>query len=303
MPSRGGGISVWHGRFPPSTHSSSPSTSRDGIRDLSSCGPAIEEDVLEAGHQGQSRGCTDQSKKFGAGVSQFVQRFPPTKRSRARSRSLEDTGWASLVRDWTQGERDLLRAAWRPSTLNTYCQPWQRWVQWASSQSIEFSLPVPGDVARFLAFLHSSLHLSPASIKLHKSVVCTWIRPYVSSTISSHPVVLRMIKGSQTSCPKQETRQIWNIDQLRQWIVDNPPDTASFFQVSRHVAMLLLLASGRRVHDQTLLHISKDHFQRIDSDITFCPAFGSKTDSHSSPNRDAVCHPICRTSYGTQFIG
>jgi len=59
----------------------------------------------------------------------------------------------------------------------------------------------------------------------------------------------------------------------------NPPDRSSLFEVSRHVAVLLLLASGRRVHDLTLLSVDEDNFQDLGDSIVFWPEFGSKTDS------------------------
>ncbi|KAI5722316.1 hypothetical protein M8J76_006789 [Diaphorina citri] len=242
---------------------------------------AVEENILEVRDQSEGLGCPNQIENVTTGASRPVLGTPPTKCSRYSAGSLENTGWATLVNSWSSGEIGLLKGAWRPSTLKTYRQPWRRWVEWAESQSINPSRPSPADVARFLAFLRSSLNLSPASIKLHKSVICTWISPELSLATSSHPAVSRMIKGILASYPRKEERKIWNIDHLCQWIVSNPPDRASFFQVSRHVAMLLLLASGRRVHDLTLLHVSEAHFQRSPPNIIFWPAFGSKTDSYS----------------------
>lgn len=61
----------------------------------------------------------------------------------------------------------------------------------------------------------------------------------------------------------------------------NPPDSDSHFELSRYVTLILLLASGRRVHDLTLLHISERNMEKTDVSIIFWPIFGSKTDSSS----------------------
>ncbi|CAH0721711.1 unnamed protein product, partial [Brenthis ino] len=53
----------------------------------------------------------------------------------------------------------------------------------------------------------------------------------------------------------------------------------SLFDKSRRIALILLLASGRRLHDLTLLEVSKDKFIETENNITFWPRFGSKTDS------------------------
>lgn len=58
-------------------------------------------------------------------------------------------------------------------------------------------------------------------------------------------------------------------------------DESSIFQVSRHLALILLLASGRRVHDLTLLRIGKDKMTLNEKSVTFWPDFGSKTDRGS----------------------
>lgn len=268
--------------FPSPTFSSTGSTASElGLGSVPACRAEMGEDVLETCHKGQSYGCSDQTERAGSVPNQLDHRPPSSERPQPQIGGLESTGWATFVGSWSPSEQQLLSAAWRTSTLNTYRQPWRRWVQWASDNSIDYSLPRPAEVARFLAHLFSSLHLSPASIRLHKSVICTWISPDVSAAISSHPLILKMLKGIQSSCPKQETRRIWDVEQLKRWMVNNPPLSSSYFQVARHVSLLLLLASGRRIHDLTLLHISEEHFQRVSPDIIFWPIFGAKTDSEN----------------------
>ncbi|CAH1645624.1 unnamed protein product [Spodoptera littoralis] len=89
--------------------------------------------------------------------------------------------------------------------------------------------------------------------------------------------------------------KIWNIQDLLAWLETHPPDRESIFQVSRHVALLLLLASGRRIHDLTLLSISAENCIISERSVTFWPMFGPKTDGtrgrqsgwllHKSDNR------------------
>lgn len=262
-----------------SSHTTCPSASGDSNRHLPLDNSSLGENLLASGCQDQSSRRSHQAEKSPPHLDRSVNQQGATERARPSIGSMEATGWASHIATWSAKERDLLSTAWRPSTLKTYRRPWQRWVEWALSQNIDQARPRAPDLAQFLAHLHSNLHLSPASIALHKSVIATWVDPDISVAISSHPIVIRMLRGIQTSCPKQEERKIWDIELIQQWIIKNPPSESSFFQVSRHVAILLLLASGRRVHDLTLLHITERHFQRIPPDIVFWPAFGSKTDS------------------------
>lgn len=53
----------------------------------------------------------------------------------------------------------------------------------------------------------------------------------------------------------------------------------SLFDISRRTALILLLASGRRLHDVTLLEISSVKFISTENSVTFWPQFGSKTNT------------------------
>ena len=58
-------------------------------------------------------------------------------------------------------------------------------------------------------------------------------------------------------------------------------DNLSFFEVSRRTEVLLLLASGRRVHDLTLLKILRDFLVNLGDEIILWTVFGSKRDRAS----------------------
>lgn len=90
-----------------------------------------------------------------------------------------------------------------------------------------------------------------------------------------------MLKGIAASSAISSTRAIWDVSKLRLWMSAHPPSVSSFFEVSRHLALLLLLASGRRVHDLTLLKVNDSSLQIAHDSVTFWPMFGSKTDSSS----------------------
>uniref|UniRef100_A0A8D8VV93 Tyr recombinase domain-containing protein n=1 Tax=Cacopsylla melanoneura TaxID=428564 RepID=A0A8D8VV93_9HEMI len=120
--------------------------------------------------------------------------------------------------------------------------------------------------------------LSYSTILVHKSVVSNFADPSRAPILNNHPVVRQILKAiSLKRVP--ENREIWDVSTLYNWISNHPPCEGSHFEVSRHVALLLLLCSGRRVHDLTLLLTSSDRLQDLGDSIIFWPAFGSKTDS------------------------
>nr|CAI5845519.1 unnamed protein product [Callosobruchus analis] len=98
----------------------------------------------------------------------------PTTSSSVRIGSLENTGWASYLKDWTADGIALLQSAWRKSSLKTYHSAWTRWCRWAKTNNVDHNNPGANELARFMCFLHTELKLAPSTILIHKSVVCTF---------------------------------------------------------------------------------------------------------------------------------
>lgn len=81
--------------------------------------------------------------------------------------------------------------------------------------------------------------------------------------------------------PKVST---WDARVLITHLKDNTPCISSLYDVSKRTATILLLCSGRRVHDLSLLHIDSDHFVDNGDSITLHPVFGSKTSQDQNIN-------------------
>ena len=185
-----------------------------------------------------------------------------------------------MTNTWDPADRSLLLRSWKASSLATYQAPWKRWLCWSAFHGVPADNPSPIQLALFLSFLFRTERLSPATIRIHKSVVCTFANPENGPSLGNHPAVRHMLKAicTPTDLPP---REVWDVQILLEWIEAHPPNPSSFFEVSRHVALLLLLASGRRVHDLTLLSTSPTQFQDMGSSLVLWPSIGSKTDSAS----------------------
>lgn len=194
---------------------------------------------------------------------------------------MENTGWAAEVQNWTAIEKEVLRSAWRESTLKTYRPAWNSWRQWSLVNNVNTVRPTPGDLARYLIFLYNVKKLSPKTILVHKSTVATFIKPSDYDFLSNHPLVKKTIKAITSKSPPKNKATTWSVSELMEWLSKQIIDESNLFQVSQHVATLLLLASGRRIHDLTLLHITRDQLEVSQDQITLWPSFGSKTDSSS----------------------
>lgn len=188
-------------------------------------------------------------------------------------------GWSDSIANWSQEQLELLKSSWRPSTQRTYQVAWRRWLEWAKKNNVNFKRPEASQVAKFLADLYLVDNLSYNSILLHKSVVSTLCNADISDKISSHALVKHVLKAISLKRPIAHKPPVWNIDVLASYLSKCTIDEHNCFQVSRHAATLLVLCSGRRIHDLTLLNIDSNHCSKESDFIIFCPAFGSKTDS------------------------
>lgn len=199
--------------------------------------------------------------------------------SRDGARSLEVWGWSESLTGWNEDQIQLLKSSWRTSTLKTYKVAWDRWISWSKKFNLDPFHPTGPIVARYLADLHLIEKFSYNTILLHKSVVATLCNAEDAGRISSHTLVKHVLKSIALKKPVARKPPVWNIDALTSFLSSHNIDENNPFAVSRHTATLLLLCSGRRVHDLTLLLVDSDHCVDDGSNIILKPIFGSKTDS------------------------
>lgn len=193
--------------------------------------------------------------------------------------SLADTGWATLIDSWDDRQRSLLASGWRKSTISSYKPAWARWHRWCVTNNVNKNSPAPQDLAKFLTDLHLIEKLAYSTICLHKSVVSTFCPVSSGPPLSSHVIVRQALKAISLGRPSSSKAPIWDIKDLCKYLQDHMPDNTSLYEVSKRCAILLLLCSGRRVHDLTLLNLSRSKCVIQPDSVIFWPDFGSKTDN------------------------
>lgn len=244
------------------------------------CMPQMGESLLERGPQSESSGTPICNTKPRSELDRQGNQPTPTDGRGLTIGNLEGTGWPSEIDMWPKEYKDLLTQSWRKSTLKTYHSAWERWKTWAKDNKCQPIDPKPEQVAKYLCYLRMSQNIAPSTIMVHKSVICTFGNPLKSEEMAHNPLIKRIIKALSLERPKQR-KQIWNLDVILDWIDNSTVAENNLYEVSRHTALLLLLHSGRRVHDLTLLKISSDYMQcsEDNSSVILWPSFGSKTDS------------------------
>lgn len=188
-------------------------------------------------------------------------------------------GWSKNLIGWDDSQLNLLKSSWRPSTRKTYKVAWDRWISWNTKHGLNPFQPSGSTLAKFLADLFLKQNLSYNTILVHKSVVSTLCNTELAGYLSSHVLVKHVLKSIALAKPIQHKTLIWNVDALLSFLEKYKVDETNTFSISRHTAVLLLLCSGRRVHDLTLLDVDEEHFVDNNDHIVLWPKFGSKTDN------------------------
>lgn len=241
--------------------------------------PQMGESLLASGPQKASGSSPVHYPQLGKGFDRYRNESASAQNSRSYDGNMEMWGWEQALTDWTPEQKELLMASWRSSTKKSYLSAWKRWCSWASRNNIDYCSPSGSDLARYLSDLFQKENLSYNTILLHKSVVCTLSDPNRCINLGSHPMVVRILKSISIQKPKNIKPPVWDVDKVSSWLANNFVLDSTFYECLRRTACILLLCSGRRVHDLTLLSIDPELFTVTDHHVTFWPLFGSKTDS------------------------
>lgn len=287
------------------SHSSGFGAAKQGKRSLYYHSTTLGKDLLVSGSEITSPGTTNNDRET-FGMSNRYCNGPSSSASRPTDPSgLVSWRWGQQTCSWSERERQLLKTSWRQSTIQTYYPAIRRWFKWCDENRVNSYKPQLQQVARFLAYLHLQLHLAYNTILIHKSAIFTFCK--INSEQDEEQLLVRQIlKAIATAHPAKPKPPVWDAQVVLGWL-STPNDKITLFEVSRRTATILLLASGRRVHDLTLLRISDSHICISDDRIVLWPVFGSKTDSgqHRQSGWLLLKHPdpqICPVRWVKQLI-
>lgn len=261
----------------PKPHSSGLVALEQEQGSISARGSRMEQDILDARSDQQEQRTSDSHSTPGQGINRpyqetyHLQKFIdcPYKCGRL------GVGRFSryMVQSWKRFGKKLLEK-FDPRNIQSSIQ---RWITWCNENEIDPKDPKIPDLAYFLANLFINHNFAYSTILVHKSAIVTFCSGKSSTNLSSDFLVRQVLKGISTTKPKELRVKIWDANILLDWL-SKPLKDLSFLEISRRTVALLLLASGRRIHDLTLLKISKNFITNLRDQIILWTAFGSKTD-------------------------
>lgn len=261
----------------PNTESPKPSQYSD--RNLSTSGSSVAPSILAARLEISGVSGTIHNNPAGAETNRRSHGATSSKSQPDDPRNMEVWGWSTSLNNWETEQIKLLQSSWRPSTRKTYQVAWNRWLSWAKDCDEDPLNPTGSILAKFLADLHIKYKLSYSTILVHKSVVATLCNSETADSLSAHVLVKHILKSISLQKPITQKPPVWDIDKLVSFLLTTHIDDNNLFYTSRHTAALLLLCSGRRIHDLTLLAVDPDHYKLNSDSIVLWPTFGSKTDN------------------------
>lgn len=251
------------------------STSQQGTWKIPPSYTGLGSPILEGRPGVQSTTSTNGNQRSRGGPDRSDLRPSPTLHRSINTASLDGWGWGQMIANWTKEQKILLSGCWRQSTLNTYLPAINRWITWCAANNLNAGAPSPEDVAKFLADTFLSEGLSYKTMLVHKSAISTYCGQ--NDKIFSHFLVKSVLRAIQNAKPSTHKCPIWDPRQVFDWLINNTGNN-TLFEAARRTATILLLASGRRLHDLTLLKVSDSQYQDKGDTIRLWPSYGSKSD-------------------------
>jgi hypothetical protein len=193
----------------------------------------------------------------------------------------------------------LLQDAHRSSTRSVYESHWRCWVQWCSDQGLDPFSPSEIQLANHLAFMSSSLHLSPSALRVRRAAIRTTRRQLGLPALSCSSVVADVIKGAALRAARSPVRvPSWDLFLVLSFLRQapfEPLDAASWTDLSLKVVFLVALASGRRVSEvHGLSGLPADVAFEADGSmsLSFLPEFLAKNQTPGDPSPVLLIRPL-----------
>jgi hypothetical protein len=175
-----------------------------------------------------------------------------------------------------------LSQAWKFATKSQYEFAWSQWLRFVKHQPFPLD-PLRPPPPAFINYLQSLLSkdLKPATVATRKSALLTLMDSAAAGQIRANDQFQFFIQGMFKAQPSVQGASVWDaqpvLDKLSKYIF--PHSSPYFF--GRHLALLIQLFGGRRVHDLTLLTIHPTKLLFVDNQVWLQPNFGSKTDRYA----------------------
>jgi hypothetical protein len=178
-----------------------------------------------------------------------------------------------------------LSKAWKQATKSHYEYAWRRWCHYGRQQVCVVNPDSP-TVPQFVNYLQSILvskvnsrfNLRPSTVASRKSALLTLMNADAAREIRESVQFQKFMQGMFKAHPKVQGAAIWDAAVVLTKLSIYVFPRSSLYFLGRHIAVLIQLLGGRRVHDLSLLTIQPSQLLFVEDQVWLQPGFGSKTD-------------------------
>ena len=175
---------------------------------------------------------------------------------------------------------------------------WSRWIKWASDNHVSSTSPRSIQLANFLAYLFSVLHLSASSVRMHRSAVRTTIRQLGGPSLSSSTIsdLIRGVNASQASHPRR--MPLWDLSLVLAFLRSDPfrpQNNPSLRLLTLKACFLVTLATAfRSCEVHALSGLPADVSSETDGSMSvrYLPEFRAKTKSIGRNSPIIIIKPL-----------
>ena len=186
---------------------------------------------------------------------------------------------------------DLVQHAHRSGTQGLYESHWKSWSEWCEGHGVAPHSPSSVELSTYLGHLFKDRHLSPSSVRCHKSAVSTTIRQLGGPSFSDDPLLRDVIKGMSAEDAKSPKRfPAWDLFLVLASLRLPPYEPlreCPLKLLSEKTVFLVSLASGRRCSEvHALSHQDLAYEPDGSVSLRFLPVFLAKNQqdgTHAPP--------------------
>ena len=183
------------------------------------------------------------------------------------------TTGSSFIRNTLQGfglsqsASTLIQESWRPGTRVQYDSLLRGWQGFCSARKIHLLSPTILDVIAYLTSMYDR-GLQYTTIASAKSVLSGMLHIPGVISISSHPLIIRLLKGIfHVRPPKPRYEFIWDTELVLNFLKNLNPSAVTLKLLTLKTVTLLTLLSGQRV--STIHQFQLSQMQRTPNIVIF----------------------------------
>ncbi|XP_050800475.1 uncharacterized protein LOC127046887 [Gopherus flavomarginatus] len=187
--------------------------------------------------------------------------------------------------------QQVLLGSRKPSTRSTYLAKWKRFCHWCAQQDL---VPQSVSVPIILDYLWSLKEqgLAISSLRVHLAAISTFHPGEAGSSVFSHPIVSRFLKGLERLYPQvRQPAPTWDLNLVLTRLMGPPFEplaACSLLYLSWKTAFLVAVTSARQVLELRALTVDPPYtvFHKDKVQLRPHPAFLPKVVSSFHVNQD-----------------